>query len=133
MKKCLLGMAIFLFLLPLSGSSGKEETVKEEFSGGSPGKDWKVSAESWKVAEGELRGKGDGFLGFTKTLSGDFLLKFDAQTEEKANLEVTLLDKTGKKALYTFAFLGKYHPVLDGPKSAILKYDRFVSVSSRMW
>src|SRR2546422_11716457 len=97
MKKCLLGMAVFLFLLPLNGGSGKEETVKEDFSGGSPGKDWKVSAESWKVAEGELRGKGDGFLGFTKTLSGDFLLKFDAQTEEKANLEVTLLDKTGKK------------------------------------
>jgi hypothetical protein len=132
MRKRLVPTAVLFFLLPLT-SIGKEETVKEDFSAGTLGKDWKVSSDSWKVDDGELRGKGQGFLGYGKALSGDFALKFDAQTQEKANIEVTLLDKTGEKVLYTLAFMGKYHTVLDGPKSAILKHDRFVSVSARMW
>lgn len=135
MKSLRFTIAAVCILLPFvtGARPAKEETVKQDFSGGSLGKDWKVSSESWKVLEGELKGKGAGYLEYVKPLSGDFVLTFDAQTEEKANIEVMLLDRTGKKVLYTLAFMGRYHTVLDGPKSAILKADRFVSVSSRMW
>ena len=54
-------------------------------------------------------------------------------TAEKANVEVKLFDASGKKELYTFAFLGQYHRALVAVKSCILKGDNFVSVNPRMW
>jgi hypothetical protein len=85
------------------------------------------------VEVGELHGTGAGYLELVDPIAGDFTLTFRAKTAEKANVEVKLLDEKGEKVLYTLAFLGRYHDVLDGPKSCILKQDRFVSVSSRMW
>ena len=65
--------------------------------------------------------------------TGESSPSFRARTDEKANIEVQLYDEAGKQSLMTFAFLGKYHSVLDGVKSAILKENRFVKVDSRMW
>jgi hypothetical protein len=129
---CASGSAFLLALSQLV-SAGGGRVVKEDFSGKAPGKAWKASPEAWKVEAGELQGKGPGHVELVDPIAGDFALTFKARTAEKANIEVKLLDEKGETTLYTFAFLGRYHSVLDGPKSCILKHDRFVSVSSRMW
>ncbi len=97
--------------------------------------EWRLSSRTWKVEDGELCGSGSGNMEFKKALEGDFDLSFEAWTEEKANIEIVLFAQKGRKKedLYCFAFLGSYHPVLDGVKSAILKGNRFVSVDPRMW
>jgi hypothetical protein len=95
--------------------------------------DWSLSSKAWKVDAGELRGEGPGWLEHARPLPASFTLTFDAWTEEKANVEVKLLDAKGERDVYTFAFLGRYHSTLDGVKSAILKADAFVSVNPRMW
>jgi len=120
-----------VLLMGLAGAGG-EVVVNEDFSGRSPGKDWKVSNGAWKVANGELLGAGEGYLEFKSPLPADFVLTFEAMTEEKANVEVHLVDRRGK-AVFAFAFLGRYHPVLDGVKCCLLKNNTFVSVNSRMW
>ncbi|MBK7876813.1 MAG: hypothetical protein IPJ77_13900 [Planctomycetes bacterium] len=94
---------------------------------------WSVTSKTWKVEGGELRGTGDGALDYAGPLGPDFTLTFRAKTSEKANVEVKLYDETGAKELYTFAFLGKYHSVLDGVKSCILKGERFVNVDPKTW
>jgi len=109
-----------------------EDQVSLDFSGKDLPADWR-SSRNWKVEQGELRGLGDGWLEWSKPVPRDFTLTFSAWTEEKANVEVKLYDPKGEQELYTFAFMGRYHPVLDGVKSAILKADRFVAQNPRMW
>jgi hypothetical protein len=94
---------------------------------------WVVSSKEWKIENEELVGTGGGTLEYQNALSGDFALTFDGWSSEKTNFEVKLYDKDGKKELYTFAFMGRYHSVLDGPKSCILKGDAFVKKDSKMW
>ena len=110
-----------------------KEVVTADFSGRGLPKRWRVSSKDWKVTGGELRGTGNGYLEYDRTLKEDFVLAFDGWTEEKAGIEVQLVEPDGEEALYIFAFLGRYHPVLDGVKFAILKGSRFVSVNPRMW
>lgn len=116
---------------PLENS--EREIIELDLSGKTIGEDWKVTSGTVKVENKELVGTGAIRLESARTFSDDFLLTFEAMTEEKANIEIKLLDETGKRELYTFAFLGRYHTVLDGVKSAILKEDVFVKVDSRMW
>jgi hypothetical protein len=85
------------------------------------------------VTEGELRGRGDGTLEFAGPFDGDFTLTFTGFSAEKANFEVKLFDAATGSESYTYAFLGVYHSVLDGVKSCLLREDRFVAVSPRMW
>lgn len=94
---------------------------------------WAVSSKSWKIEKEELVGAGGGALDYLQDLSGDFTVTFTAWTAEKSNVEVKILDQEGKRELFTFAFLGRYHAVLDGPKSCILKGDAFVKSDSKMW
>lgn len=94
---------------------------------------WKLSGKTWRVEDGELRGRGDGWIEYSGPLTSDFALAFDASTAEKANVEVKLYDAATKKELYTFAFMGKYHSALDGVKSCVLKGDRFVNVDAKTW
>ena len=114
------------------GLRGEEKVVKETFSGRSPGKDWLVSSRSWRPTKGELVGVGSGHIEYQSAVAGDFVLSFEAETEEKANIEVHLVDAKGK-AVFAFAFLGQYHSALDGVKCCILKDNRFVNVNARMW
>lgn len=119
--------------IPLAMSvADAEDVIKERFSGKIPGKSWTVSSKTWKVAKGELVGAGSGHLEYTHPLSGDFVLSFEAKTEEKANIEIHLVDKKGR-TVFAFAFLGQYHRALDGVKCCILKENRFVNVNPRMW
>lgn len=136
MKRAL-PIAVALLAAPSARSQEKEgrhpeREVRLDFSGPEIPAGWACS-KRWKVEEGELRGKGDGFLERAIPSSGDFTLEFDASTAEKANVEVKLLDPKDDAVLYTFAFLGRYHSVLDGVKSCILAGDRFVAVNPRMW
>jgi hypothetical protein len=122
-----------LFFLAAVGWAGEGRTVTLDFAGKEIPAGWSVANASWKPAEGELRGVGGGSLAWGEALGGDFTLTFRAWTEEKANVEVWLVDPKDDHPVYTFAFLGQYHSVLDGVKSAILKEQAFVNVSSRMW
>lgn len=94
---------------------------------------WSISPKSWKIEGGELRGEGGGTLDRTVPLSGDFTITFDAWFEEKGSIELKILDAKGENEFYTFAFGGRYHPVLDGVKCSILKGSQFVNVDSKMW
>lgn len=130
MKHALLGLALAPLVASLVAPDAKE--VVQDFSKplAAP---WSVTSKTWRVEEGELRGTGDGVLEYATALPADFTLTFRARTEEKANVEVKLYDEKGEKELYTFAFLGRYHAVLDGVKSCILKGDRFVNVDPKTW
>lgn len=92
-----------------------------------------IAVKSWKIADGVLRGTGGGYVEIPVPENGNWKLSFQGSSDEKANFEVKAFDKTGKTEIYTFAFLGRYHSVLDGPKSCILKGPAFVNVSSKMW
>lgn len=94
---------------------------------------WSIAAGAWKVEQGELRGAGDGALEFVGPIGPDFRLAFAAQSAEKANIEVKLFDAATGEELWTFAFLGRYHSVLDGVKSCLLQGGRFVAVDPRTW
>jgi hypothetical protein len=128
-------LVVALGLLPaLARGDGQEKKilVKEEFSKKELDKCWSIKG-AFAPEEGELRGKGGGWLEYAPDLAGDFTLTFQAWTEEKANVEVTLVDPKSGKPAYTFAFLGLYHSALDGVKSCILKDDAFVNVNPKMW
>ncbi|MBI5362182.1 MAG: hypothetical protein HZA53_03320 [Planctomycetes bacterium] len=130
MKNALLWLA----LAPLVSSPGAPDTkdVVQDFSKPLTAP-WSVTNKTWKVEDGELRGAGDGALEYAAPVPADFTLTLRARTGEKANVEVKLYDEKGEKELYTFAFLGKYHSVLDGVKSCILKEQRFVKVDPKTW
>jgi len=94
---------------------------------------WAVTAKSFKVEAGELRFAGDGILDFAGPIAPDFRLTFKGSSAEKASFELKVHDVATGAELYTFAFGGRYHSVLDGVKSSILRGDRFVAVDGRMW
>jgi hypothetical protein len=119
--------------LVLSLAAMQDPTLRNDFSGKDVGKDWKLTSDAWKVEGGQLCGAGAGSLRCLRPLTGDFVLTFDGWTEEKANVEVALTDKSGEKRLLTFAFIGTFHTALGGPRSCILKGERFVAVEPRMW
>ena len=94
---------------------------------------WTLSSKEWKVAGGELVGLGDGKLCFAGPVVGDFTLTFSSLFAEKTSLEIKLYDAVKGDELYTFGFGGRYHSVLDGVKSCILRKDYFVKVDPKMW
>lgn len=116
-----------LFLL------GSDTTVKLDFESSDLPKPFTVSSKSWSVKDGMLRGTGEGRLEYAGPIAGDFDLRFEAWTAEKANVEVKLFDAKTDQELYTFAFLGRYHSGLDGVKSCMLRQDAFVNVDPKMW
>jgi hypothetical protein len=94
---------------------------------------WSVAAKSFKVEEGELRFAGDGLVDFAGPIAPDFRMTFKGSSAEKASFELKVFDVATGAELYTFAFGGRWHSVLDGVKSSILRADRFVAVDSKMW
>ena len=129
---------VALLLVPALGQEGVKDktkrTVELDFSQEELPADWSVTGKAWKVEDGELRGTGWGYLEYKPAFAGDFTLTFRAWTEEKANIEIQLWEpEKRKKTFYTYAFLGRYHTVLDGVKCALLREQYFVSVNSRMW
>jgi hypothetical protein len=110
-----------------------EDVVELDFESGKLPEDWSVSSGEWKVRRGVLDGRGPGYLQLDVPRSGDFRLSFRAWTEEKANVEVKLIDPDTGREMWTFAFLGTYHSILDGPKSCILRNNHFVNVDARTW
>ena len=117
-------------VLPVAARCADDATL--DFSKPELPADWKVS-KNWRVEKGELVGEGSGSLECSAALPASFTLSFDASTDEKANVEVKLVDAKSGHDVYTFAFLGRYHPALDGVKFAILKGDAFVKVDPRLW
>lgn len=111
--------------------AGSDATIKVDFEKELP-KDFKVGG-AWAVKDGMLRGKGSGHLEYAVPIAGDFTLRFEGWTAEKANVEVKLIDGATGKDAYTFAFLGQYHAALDGVKSCMLREEAFVKVEPRMW
>lgn len=132
---CLFTIPICLFAgwLPQSKTNGAAQApaaldfTKNELPSG-----W-TFPKSWKVEGGELRGEGSGQFERTAPLSGDFTITFDAWFEEKGSIELKIVDPKTEQEYYTFAFGGRYHPVLDGVKCCILKENKFVNVNSKMW
>ena len=109
------------------------DTVNLDFATPQLPDGWSLSSKAWKVEGGELRGVSDGMLEFAGPIADDFKLSFRAETSEKANVEVKLYDAESGAELYTFAFLGRWHSVLDGVKCCMLRGGNFVAVDSKMW
>jgi hypothetical protein len=120
-------LAALLFLAPGAGD------VTLDFSKEKLPEGWSLSGKDWKVKDGQLVGIGDGTLDWAGPIAGDFTLAFKGWSAEKTNFEVKLYDVATGVELYTFAFLGRYHTVLDGVKSCILKGDGFAKVDPKMW
>lgn len=119
-----------------AAAHGPREVIEQKFNRKKLEADWRIKAEAgtraWRVEKGELRGMGGGHLDYMRPLPERFTLAFDAETQEKANIEVQLVDGDGN-VQYIFAFLGTYHPVLEGVKFAILKGNGFVAVDPKHW
>ncbi len=94
---------------------------------------WSVATKSGKVVDGQLRFTGDGALDFAGPIGADFRFTCKGWSAEKASLELKAYDAATGAELYTFVFGGRYHSVLDGVKSCLLRADRFVAVDSKMW
>jgi hypothetical protein len=94
---------------------------------------WSLSSKEWAVKEGALAGVGDGSLDFAGPIAGDFTLTFKGFSAEKTNFEVKLYDVASGAELYTFAFLGRYHSVIDGVACCLLKGGNFVGVDKKSW
>ena len=135
MRIPLLCLAAALFAaLPAATEDPEIQTVaKTDFSEKQLSAEWALTSTSWGIEEGEMRGKGPGVLFCTKSMEGDFKLTMNAWMEQKANVEIQLIDPKTDAAYFTFVFMGKYHSVLDGVKSAILKDNNFVSIDPKMW
>lgn len=125
----LLSMA---FVAPGGGIDAPDESTLDFSSARMPA-GFSLRGASWKVQEGELRGAGDGALEFAGPITGDVTLSFTGWTAEKTNFEVKLTDAATGADCYTFAFLGRYHSVLDGVKFAILRENAFVKTDPKMW
>lgn len=120
-------LAFLLFAVPGAGDVTLDFS-KEKLPDG-----WTIGGKDWKVKEGQLVGIGDGTLDWVGPIAGDFTLQFKGWSAEKTNFEVKLYDVATGAELYTFAFLGRYHTVLDGVKCCILKGDAFVKTDPKMW
>lgn len=125
--------AVALSPAPETAAPAADDAVTLDFEDDELPAGWRLSSKKWRIAEGELRGTGSGYLEYSVPQQGAFTLTFDAWTEEKANVEVKLFHADREEELFTFAFLGSYHSVLDGPKSCMLQGNRFVHVDSRTW
>lgn len=116
-----------------SGVASVAETLTLDFAKEKLPEGCTLSSKQWRVDGGELRGVGDGMLELAGPFGADFTLKFRGESSEKANFEIKLYDAADGRELYTFAFLGRYHSVLDGVKSCLLKGGGFVAVDPKMW
>ncbi|MBI3817893.1 MAG: hypothetical protein HY286_04320 [Planctomycetes bacterium] len=125
--------AVLLALSSAQQGKSDDSTLQLDFQKSELPPGWQISPKSWKIEGGELRGEGGGTLDRVVPVSGDFTITFDGWTEEKGSFEVKILDAKGEKEYYTFAYGGRYHQVLKGPKCCILKEDRFVAVDDKMW
>jgi hypothetical protein len=132
MRGAVAAVVAVAFALAQGKGETKESIVRQDFSKSDLGADWKTPA-AWKVEDGELRGTGGGALQYVPPIAGDFTLEFKAECDAKANVEVKLVEPSDGRVRFTFAFLGRFHPVLDGVKSAILKDETFVKVEPKMW
>ena len=130
------GLLTFCLLSGVCHGDGQERKilVKEEFSKKELDKCWNLKG-GWAPEEGELRGKGAAWIDYVPEVPGDFTLTFQAWTEEKANVELMLVDPKTGVPVYVFSFGGLYRNVLDGVKSAILRENYFIksAVCSKMW
>jgi hypothetical protein len=126
-------LAAALFALPNAGPFVGPSDITLDFSKDKLPDGWTISAKEWKVKDGQLVGIGDGALDWAGPITGDFTLQFKGWSAEKTNFEVKLYDVATGEELYTFAFLGRYHTVLDGVKCCMLKGGGFVKVDSKMW
>lgn len=120
--------ALWMALVAARGDEVALDFSKEKLPDG-----WSVTNQEWKPKEGQLVGHGDGMLEWAGPLANDFTLTFKGWSAEKTNFEVKLYDAATHEELYTFAFLGRYHSVLDGVKCCILKGPGFAKVDSKMW
>jgi hypothetical protein len=123
-------------LLTLALAPHGDEAISLDFAEAAKGKlpdGWATRGKEWKVAEGELQGIGDGALLYAGPIAGDFTLSFTAWSAEKTNFEVKLHDVATGQECYTFAFLGRYHSVLQGVKCAILREQSFVATDPKSW
>lgn len=124
-----LTLAAALLLPSLDGA----ETLTLDFAQEKLPAGWSVTSPRWKAVQGKLEGTGDGALEYAGPVTGDFTLKFTGWTGGKCNLELKTIDLTTGQDVYTFAFLGRYHRVLEGVKCCILREDTFVSVDPKQW
>src|SRR5688572_24767145 len=92
------------------------ETLTLDFAKEKLPEGWSVAAKSFKVEEGELRFVGDGVLDFAGPIAPDFRMTFKGSSAEKASFELKVFDVATEAELYTFAFGGRWHSVLDGVK-----------------
>jgi hypothetical protein len=120
--------ALWMALLAARGDEVALDFSKDKLPDG-----WSLSNKEWKPKDGQLVGHGDGMLEWAGPLASDFTLTFKGWSAEKTNFEVKLYDAATNEELYTFAFLGRYHTVLDGVKCCILKGGGFAKVDSKMW
>ena len=116
--------------------AARGDAISLDFAESTKGKlpaGWSLRGKEWKVAGGELQGVGDGALAFEGPVTNDFGLTFTAWSAEKTNFEVKVYDAATGKECYTFAFLGRYHSVLDGVKCCLLRENGFVAVDPKTW
>jgi hypothetical protein len=121
---------------PLATDDGARLETALDFAQEKLPQGWSIRGQrsnDWKVADGELRGIGDGALQFAGPIAADFTLSFHAWSAEKTNFEVKVFDLATGKETYTFAFLGRYHSVLEGVKCCILREQNFVAIDPKSW
>lgn len=124
-----LALCVALVAPFLSGA----ETITLDFTQEKLPAGWSLTNPTWKAGQGRLEGTGDGELEFAGPVTGDFTLRFTGWISGKGNLELKTLDRATGEDVYSFAFLGRYHRVLEGVKNCILRENYFVSVDPKQW
>jgi hypothetical protein len=122
---------LFVAAFPTSVAQDKDSTSLD-LTGKSLPADWHLTAKSHQLANGELVADGGGSLEWAQALQDKATIALTVLTEEKANVEVHLVDDKGRSR-YAFAFLGQYHQVLERVAVAILRDDRFVASNPKLW
>lgn len=127
------GSALALLLLAgIAAAPQDPERATLDFAGKTIPPDWHLAAKSHRLLDGELVVEGGGTLDWSQPLQDKATVTLAVRSEEKANVEVHLLDDRGE-VRYAFAFLGQFHPALERVACAILRDNRFVHVNPRLW
>jgi hypothetical protein len=133
LQPCLLAV-LFAFAVrdPQAPAPQGPAVAKLDLTGKSLPAGWRLAAAAHEMANGELVVTGGGSLDRQEALGDRNNVTVSVLTDEKANVEVHLVDGKGK-VRYAFAFLGQFHPVLERVALAMLKDDHFVQVNPRLW
>jgi len=131
-QTCLLAFLSIAFVRDPQQGPQEPATVKLDLSGKSLPAGWRLTAAAHELANGELVATGGGTLDWQEPLADRTNMTVGVLTEEKANVEVHLVDGKGK-VRYAYAFLGQFHPSLERVALAMLKDDHFVQVNPRLW